>query len=92
MSATTYFIPSEKLGKLEDLVREYPLDHIKRKRQIGFREIEVVLKGLKLIPRKAKVLHVAFGFNRSGDVGMYIGFEPCTHVNVQLPDAKGESK
>jgi len=89
LEGQTYFIPEESLGALENIVREMPLEAIKRARQVEFNRIEHILKDLRLIGRKKKIVALSFGCLDNGEVGMFVTVQPgITRIRAQIPENK----
>lgn len=72
------FIPSEKLGVLEGLIRASATEDTKRKRRNRTSEIAGLLAKLGLIPHAAQVRAIGLGCDMAGAHGALVLLEPLT--------------
>lgn len=79
------FIPSEKLGILEPLIREYCAIQTKRARTMKLREVAGLLPKVKLIPEDCRVVALGLGCNVNGEHGALILVEPTTTTRPAGP-------
>lgn len=82
------FIKSEQLGIVELTIDDTFAEPIKRKRQVKYRELVLLLKLVKLIPKEATVAGIGKGLNALGEPGYWIALENYTSIKAQGPQGE----
>lgn len=72
------FIPSEKLGVLEAILRAGLAEETKRKRSNRVRELAGLMAKLGLVPHAAQVRAIGLGCDTAGAHGALVLLEPLT--------------
>lgn len=75
------FIPSEKLGVLEALIRASATEQTKRKRTNRVRELASLMAKLGLVPHAAQVRAIGLGCDTAGQHGALVLLEPLTRCH-----------
>lgn len=80
-SLVSLFIPSEKLGVLEGLIRAIGTEQTKRKRRNRASELAGLLHKLGLVPHAAQVRALGLGHDLAGQSGALVILDPLTRVH-----------
>lgn len=91
MIEKTIFMAVTSVGVLEQQVQAMNMLNLKRKRQSEFRQIEAVLKGLRLVDRASSIKYIGWGVSQGGEVGLVVTLEFENQIRG-FPLPEGESK